>query len=214
MQTKTFLALAAGLICCAGTSKAGLSLAPSHSFVSGESFQLGFDGAELIVYKDGIGEHAWTIHSQEPVPANDDGEWMLDAVPSQLTLGASGWYTYQATTQSLTAGTLIDSSTSFSNWSNAYTSFSSITDVFVGISVNTEPGWNKNDGGIYYGWVKLSYDAATGVGQMSGAAMNTTPGQGITAGEGLVAVPEPAGTVGLGGLLAAALLLRNRRRNG
>ena len=119
--------------------------------------------------------------------------------PARLAFGTTGWYSYGATSYSLSAGDMIDSSTSFSGNTTAYTSSSSVSDAYVGIRVNTETAYNWNDGGIYYGWVKLSYDSATGAAQLLGAAMNTTAGEGIAvpAAATTSAVPEASTSLGL-----------------
>ena len=137
--------------------------------------------------------------------------------PARLAFGTTGWYSYGATTYSLSAGDMIDSSTSFSGSTTAYTSSSSVSEAYLGIRVNTETAYNWNDGGIYYGWVKLSYDSATGAAQLLGAAMNTTAGEGIAvpaaaapAGGGTSAVPEASTSLGLLALGAGGLFTRRR----
>ena len=112
---------------------------------------------------------------------------------------------------------MIDSSTSFGGDTIAYTSSSSVSDAYVGIRVNTETSNGANNGGIHYGWVKLSYDSATGAAQLLGAAMNTTAGEGIAvpaaaapAGGGTSAVPEASTSLGLLALGAGGLLTRRR----
>ncbi len=131
------------------------------------------------------------------------------AESAQLQLSGP-WYAQVVTPYSLSAGAMIDSSSSFGGYALIG---SSLSEAYYGIRTNTETSHGANDGGIHYGWVKLSYNPATGDAQLLGGAINTIAGQGITAGQTTVAtsaVPETSTSFGLLALGAGGLLTRRR----
>jgi len=87
----------------------------------------------------------------------------------------------------------------------------SLSECYFGIRTNTETSHGANDGGIHYGWVKVSYNHNTGAGQLLGAAINTTAGQGIIAGQIAAAVREPS-ALARRGLGTMGLFARRRRK--
>jgi hypothetical protein len=218
MKSRITFALAAGIIGTlgltglAGTAKAAISTVSGQSLVAGDYVQINFDSST-----GRIANHSWNLGSDAYNPGelmfNGDFEnpdyYYMGGHPARLRFEA-GWYTNVWTVNPLSAGALIDSSSSFNGgtWLE-----SSLTEVYYGIRTNTETSYGANDGGIHYGWVKLSYNSSTGDAQLLGGAINTIAGQGITAGQTTVAtspVPETSTSFGLLALGAGGLLTRRR----
>jgi hypothetical protein len=191
------LALAAGFIGFAGTSQASISTVSSQSFTSGDWIDIRFNSSTGRIH-----DHVWYVISR---PEFVDFFDPMFSDPAKLELSASR-YSYQWSASSLAEGAMIDSSTPFTG---GYQIENSVVESYFGIRTNTETSYGLNDGGIHYGWVKLSYNYDTGAGQVLGAAINTTAGEGITAGQ-IVAVPEPS-AMALLGLGTVGLLARRRR---
>lgn len=124
--------------------------------------------------------------------------------PASLSL-TNTWYSYTWSNSFLSAGDMVDSSTDFGarNITNSL-------EAYVGIRVNTETSHDANDGGIHFGWVKLSYDSASGAGELLAASINTVAGEGIAVPAS--AIPEPSSNLALLGLITSGLLLRRRSK--
>jgi hypothetical protein len=201
MKTKTLIALVAGFIGFAGTSQAAISTVSSQSFTSDETIEIRFNSSTGRIHNE-----VWFVTSASSRPAFEIFPgFFMPGEPARLGLGNSS-YTNEWSVLTLPELAMIDSSTAFTG---GHSIENSVAESYFGIRMNTETSYGANDGGIHYGWVKLSYNYDTGAGQVLGAAINTTAGEGITAGQ-IVAVPEPS-AMALLGLGTVGLLARRRR---
>ncbi len=91
------------------------------------------------------------------------------------------------------------------NWNyGAHGQWIGVQNGYLGVRFDT-------DGNTHYGWVRMSVSGATGAGAtIHDWAWNTTPGQGLWAGQ----VPEPSTWIlfGLGGAVMIATIRRRRRQ--
>jgi hypothetical protein len=140
------------------------------------------------------------------------GEFNIYRVPVAMGISASGaQIAYSggfASPVDFDAGFLIDGTSSFSAF-KPFLFFS-----FYHYSSNTF-GANSfigfRSGNNHYGWLEVTWDSVSKDFEFIKGAFNDVAGEGIEAGRGASAIPEPASVLSTMGMLASGLLIRRRK---
>jgi hypothetical protein len=111
------------------------------------------------------------------------------------------WSNYTKVSANLSAGTTIDSSLSWSNYSDLQQVH---TPILIGIRA-------AHMGEHYYGWAEVSYSGGS-TGTIHRFAMETSANTAILAGDTGAVIPEPSTYAAMAGLLAGSAALYAKRR--